>query len=222
MEATPLAGLWTEEAAVPAAVDSPGRAQYPLAMDAQQEAILLAQAREGNERSFEQVVLAHTPKVLNLAWRLTGQREEAEDIAQEAFLRLHRSLGSFRGESRVATWLYRTVTRLAIDHLRRERLKRRLFFFRQSEEDPDPFEIVPDPGNSPGDRVLCREAGRRLKRALGKLSARQRAVFTLRHFEELSLKEIAGLLELEEGTVKAHLHRAVSTLRQELKDYREV
>lgn len=187
-------------------------------MDGQTERILLDQAREGNPAGFEKLVLAHTAKTVNLAFRLVGNREEAEDIAQEAFLRLHRTLSSFRGESSVSTWLYRTVSRLAIDHLRREQIKRKLFFFRHTEEEVDPLEAVPDPGASPQDRALAAEAGTRLARALQRLSPRQRAVFTLRHQEEMTLKEVAAILDLEEGTVKAHLHRAVTLLRKELKD----
>jgi RNA polymerase sigma-70 factor (ECF subfamily) len=187
-------------------------------MDGQTERILLDQAREGNPAGFEALVLAHTAKTVNLALRLVGNREEAEDIAQEAFLRLHRALPTFRGESSVGTWLYRTVSRLAIDHLRREKIRRKLFFFRTTEEEADPVETVPDPGASPQDLLLAAEAGGRLTRALNRLSPRQRAVFILRHQEEMALKEVAAVLELEEGTVKAHLHRAVRVLRKELKD----
>jgi RNA polymerase sigma-70 factor (ECF subfamily) len=195
-------------------------------MDERTEKILLEGAREGDGTGFEGLVRAHTAKVISLAYRLVGHRDEAEDIAQEAFLRLYRTLPTFRGDSTVATWLYRTVSHLAIDHLRREQLRRKIFFLRRNtgdeEDDVDPMEVVPDPGASPRDLLLAREAGRRLSQALDKLSPRQRAVFVLRHQEELPLKEIARVLELEEGTVKAHLHRAVSTLRKELKDLNEV
>lgn len=190
-------------------------------MDARTEQTLLEQAREGDAAGFEGLVLAHTPRAVSLAWRLVGNRADAEEIAQEAFIRLYRSLSTFRGESSVATWLHRTVTRLAIDHLRREQLKRKIFFFRRSDEEADPMDVLPDPGASPQDRVIARETARRLSRALERLSPRQRAVFVLRHQEELPLKEIASLLELEEGTVKAHLHRAVRQLRRELEDREE-
>ncbi len=202
-------------------VDSLPGGQYPLAMEAAREHILVARAHEGDAASFEELVLSHTPRILNLAFRLVGDRDEAEDIAQEAFLRLHRSLGTFRGESRIGTWLYRTVTRLGIDHLRREKLKRNIFFFRRGEEDADPVETAPDHRGTPRDLLLAKEMGIRLRRALDRLSARQRTIFSLRHFEELPLKEIAGLLGLEEGTVKAHLHRALTALRRELKESRE-
>lgn len=187
-------------------------------MDTCSEKTLLARIREGDDAGFEELIAAHSSRVLSLAWRLTGDREEAGDIAQDAFLRLHRSIGDFRGDSSVATWLHRTVTRLAIDHLRRQKLRKRIFFFRRENEESDPLDFVPDPASSPSDRFFEGEIRIRLDRALQRLSARQRVVFTLRHYEEMTLKEIAATLELEEGTVKAHLHRAVRILRQELKD----
>ncbi|MCP3176069.1 sigma-70 family RNA polymerase sigma factor [Desulfuromonas sp. KJ2020] len=192
-------------------------------MDEGTEKIILEQILQGNDRAFEQLVQGHAAQILSLATRLIGDRDEAEDIAQEAFLRLHRSLGTFRGDSKISTWLYRTVSRLAIDHLRREQRRRKLFFFRKSddEEQPDPVESAAAPDPSPREALLAQETQRRLNTVLKKLSPRQRAVFILRHQEELPLKEIARILELEEGTVKAHLHRAVTVLRHELHDLKE-
>jgi len=189
-----------------------------LLVHPQTEKILLDQAREGQERAFTQLVEAHSERAIALAWRLVGHREDAEEIAQEAFLRLYHALATFRGESSVATWLYRTVSRLAIDHLRREQLKKRLFFFRSNEasERPDPLETAADPStNSPLDRLLAKEVANRMQLVLNQLPPQQKAVFVLRHLEELSLKEIAETLNLEEGTVKAHLHRAVGRFRKE-------
>jgi RNA polymerase sigma-70 factor (ECF subfamily) len=189
-------------------------------VDADEQA-LLERIRNGDDSGFEQLVKQHTGKIIGLAWRLVGNREEAEDLAQEAFLRLHRSLPDFRGDSRISTWLYRTTTRLAIDHLRRERIKRKLFFFRQNNDAPDPVELASDTRNDPGRELLAQEAMKSLRRSLGKLSPRQQVIFTLRHYEGLTLQEIAEHLGLEIGTVKAHLHRAVTQLRRDLADYRE-
>lgn len=177
------------------------------------EALLLARAQQGDAAAFERLVNDHMGRVLNLAWRMLGQRQEAEDIAQEAFLRLHRALPGLRGDCRVMTWLYRVVSRLVIDHIRREQVRRRLFFYRHSDEDPDPVSLCADPAASPREQLLGKEAQERLFCAMKQLSARQRAVFVLRHQEGLSLKEIAALLRIREGTVKVHLHRAVQFLR---------
>lgn len=189
--------------------------------ETRQKEILLEQIRAGHPTAFEQLVVSHAPKMVNLAYRLVGNREEAEDIAQEAFLRLHRTLDQFRGECSLNSWLYRIVSRLAIDYLRREKLRHKLFFFRHSNEEPDPLDIVAASGASSIDLLQGKETGRRMAVALKKLSARQRAVFVLRHQEGLPLKEIAAVLELEEGTVKSHLHRAIRFLRVELADLYE-
>jgi RNA polymerase sigma-70 factor (ECF subfamily) len=189
-----------------------------FAMLPETEKIFLDQARNGEERAFAQLVEAHSDRVIALAWRLVGHRQEAEEVAQEAFLRLYQSLATFRGESSIATWLYRTVSRLAIDHLRRERLKRKLFFFRGNEalEQPDPLETTPDASSpSPLDRLLAKELAGRMQQVLNQLPPQQKAVFVLRHLEERSLREIAEILGLEEGTVKTHLHRAVGRFRKE-------
>lgn len=190
-------------------------------MDVRTEKILLARISDGDETGFGELMAAHSPRLLSLAWRLTGNREDAEDIVQEAFLRLHRSLGRFRGDSSVATWLYRTTTRLAIDQMRRRKLRDKIFFFRRDSEEPDPVEIAADSDATPAERLLASETRRLLKRTLQGLSPRQQAVFKLRHYEGLPLREIALLLELEEGTVKAHLHRAVAFLRQAVKKAEE-
>ena len=189
-------------------------------MDARTEYILVQQVVAGNTADFEKIVATYSPKIIRLAYRLVGNREEAEDLAQEAFLRLYRALPSFRGDSTLGTWLYRAVSRLAIDFLRRESIRRKIFFFRRYEEE-DPGESVADSGASPRDTLLAAERQRRLQQALLQLSPQQRTVFVLRHDEELPLKEIAALLDLREGTVKTHLHRAVTMLRRELKDLSE-
>lgn len=185
-------------------------------IDSDREAFLLEQIREGDTARFEDLVRAQAPRAIRLAYRLVGNRADAEEIAQEAFLRFFAGIDKFRGECSVGTWIHRTVTRLAIDHLRRERLRRQIFFFRKEEDDPEPMDYVADPRPGPGDCLIGAETGRRLAKAMQKLPSRQRAVFVLRHQEELPLKEIASLLDLEEGTVKAHLHRAVMRLRREL------
>lgn len=185
------------------------------------EEILLERLRAGYPGAFEQLVADQAFRLINLAYRLVGSRAEAEEIAQEGFLRLHRSLDGFRGDCSLSSYLYRIVSRLSIDHLRREKLRRKLFFFRRQNEDLDPLDLVADPGASPRDNLQARETGQRLLQALDSLSARQRTVFVLRHQEGLSLREIAVTLKLEEGTVKAHLHRAVRALRIELEDLQE-
>jgi len=204
-----------------AIVDTPAGSRYPRQMVNIDEKALLERIRKGDESGFEEIVREHTGKLVGLAWRLVGTREDAEELAQEAFLRLHRSLPDFRGDSLIGTWLYRTTTRLAIDFLRRERIKRKVFFFRQDNDSPDPVELASDSRQTPGEIFQTQEAMRSLRKNLQKLSSRQQVVFMLRHYEGLALKEIAEHLDLETGTVKAHLHRAVTQLRKDLVEFRE-
>lgn len=204
-----------------ATVDTLRGSGYAHDMPETDEQLLLERIRCGDQLAFDQLVREQTGKILGLAWRLVGNREEAEDLVQEAFLRLHRALPEFRGDSRIGTWLYRTTTRLAIDHLRRERLRRRLFFFRSDNDAPDPVELAVDTRDNPGRKYQSKEAMRALRKALTRLSPRQQVIFALRHHEGLPLKEIAEHLGLETGTVKAHLHRAVSQLRTDLDEHYE-
>ena len=204
-----------------AIVDTSAGSRYPRQMVNIDEKALLERIRRGDESGFEEIVREHTGKLVGLAWRLVGSREDAEELAQEAFLRLHRSLPEFRGDSLIGTWLYRTTTRLAIDFLRRERIKRKVFFFRQDNDSPDPVELASDSRQTPGEIFQTQEAMRSLRKNLQNLSSRQQVVFMLRHYEGLALKEIAEHLGLETGTVKAHLHRAVTQLRKDLVEFRE-
>jgi len=204
-----------------AAIDRSVTERYAQTMDAAQEQILLERIRSGDDTGFEILVKQHAERVTRLAWRLLGRREDAEDLAQEAFLRLHRALPTFRGDSRISTWLYRTVTRLAIDQMRRDRLRQRLFFTRRQTDDPDPVDLASDPRANPARDLRTKQAMQKLQSALADLSPRQCAIFNLRHYEGLTLKEIAALLDLGEGTVKSHLHRAVTSLRKELSDFHE-
>ena len=199
-----------------AAVDTLAGGGYALPMNIRDETILLDQARNGCEQSFEILVRQNSEKMIRLAWRMVNNRSDAEDIVQEAFLRLYRSLSSFRGDSRISTWLYRTVSRLSIDYLRREKLKRRLFFFKPRDDAADPFEQAASGETAQDELAIAREQLADVHHALGNLSARQRAVLTLRHQEELPLREIAEILGLTEGSVKVHLHRAVQNLRAAL------
>lgn len=198
-------------------VDTITATRYALPMQRDSEYILVQQAQDGNETAFAQLIDAHSEKIIQLAWRLIGNRSEAEEISQEAFLRLFKSLATFRGDSSVGTWLYRTTSRLAIDHLRREKLKRKLFFFRgEDDERSDPVELAVDPSASAQELLEAQETAKQVQQVLERLPARQKAVFVLRHQEGLPLKEIAAMLGLSEGTVKTHLHRAVSQFRNEL------
>jgi RNA polymerase sigma-70 factor, ECF subfamily len=196
--------------------------EWAVNTSAAEEAALLERIRQGNTAAFDKLVRDHLPRVVNLAYRLLGDRNEAEDIAQEAFLRLHRSLPNFRGECLVMTWLYRVVSRLVVDHLRRERLRRRLFFFRRDEEDPDPVDTFADTAPSPRDQLLARETEKRLFMSPSASCRPASGRYLSCGIRKACLSaRSATCWVLREGTIKAHLHRAVQVLRKELNDWQE-
>ena len=143
-----------------------------------------------------------------LALRIVGSESDAEEAAQDAFVRIWRALPQFRGESKFSTWLYRVVVRCAYDASARVRARRGREEPLESETGAalEPAWDPPDPG--------ARERERRVAGLLERLTDVQRAAVTLYYFEDRSVDEVARALDLPEGTVKTHLHRARAALRQ--------
>lgn len=171
------------------------------------EAALIGRARQGDPQAFEGLVLRYQRYVYNLALRVVGNPMDAEDIAQQAFVRAWRGLPQFKGEAHFSTWLYRIVTNVCYDHL--PRIKRDLTTL----EPDDVIEDVPDEQQGVERTVLTDEECRLLHEALNKLPESYRLLLTLRHLQELSYEEIAGVTGMPLGTVKTGIFRA----RQKLK-----
>ena len=163
---------------------------------------LLEACRQGDRRAFEELVRQTHRRVYSLAYRLVGDRSEAEDVAQEAYLRIHRGLAGFREEARFETWMYRVVTNCAMTHLR----KRGRFGEVVSDEALDT--PVPDRAS---DLAIDRDE---LSRGLASLPAGQRTALVLKDVYGLSCREIGEELGIEEGAVKVRLHRARRRLKE--------
>jgi len=181
---------------------------------------LIREAQEGNTAAFEELVRQYDRAVLRLAVHLTGSQEDGQDIYQEAFLRAYINLASFRFECSFYTWIYRIVTNLCLDHLRKRRSRSHdvtTAFFPDGEEE-SVLDRVPDhrPGASPERSFAGRELRATIVRALHRLSPRERVVFELKHYHGLRLRTVAGLLNTTEGTIKNTLFRATHKLRGEL------
>ncbi len=178
---------------------------------AEGESGLLDQARRGSLFAFEEIVRRYQRRVYATAYRIVRRHEVADDVAQEAFIRAHRSLGRFDTRRPFGPWICRIAANLAVNHVRSP----------QAREDALPDGRAETPSAAPGplQRVLDTEARAMLDRALGELPAEQRAVFCLRVFEELSYREIADALGIEMGTVMSRLSRAREKLREALGPY---
>lgn len=163
---------------------------------------------ESRAREFEAFVAEHRERAVGLAWRLLGgDGTAAEDVAQEAFVRAHRALPRFRGEARMSTWFHRIL-------LNEARRYRRWRWVRARREAAMPEEVEDGTANGNGDPSLRR----RIAEALAGLTARQREAFVLVHLEGFRVEEAARITGRATGTLKSHLHRALTALRAELRD----
>jgi RNA polymerase sigma-70 factor (ECF subfamily) len=183
------------------------------------ESRLIEQVRAGRTEAFDYFVHRYHRKITRVAYRLLRDSGEADCAAQESFLKAYQNLNDFREGSTFETWLTRICINWCKDRLKRRRL---VFYFHQApasaEEETGPRELAAHPDPSPERRAMSREIRDRLSTAMEALSPRQRTVFVLKHFEELSIPEIAGLTGLDTGTIKSHLFRASRKIRERLED----
>jgi len=185
---------------------------------------LIRQAQMGDTTAFEELVRQYDRAVLRLAVHLTGSQEDGRDIYQEAFLRAYINLASFRFECSFYTWIYRIVTNLCLDFLRKKSTRARdLTTTLSSDGEEEPIlDRLPDhrASASPERNMMSRDLRRTILRALEALSARERMVFELKHYHGLRLRTVAGILNTSEGTIKNTLFRATHKLRHQLADAR--
>ena len=188
------------------------------------DAELIREAQRGNRAAFEELVRLYDQAVLRLALRLTGSEQEARDIYQEAFLKAYRYLGGFRFECSFYTWIYRIVSNLCLDHLRRKEVRKEdpPVVMDQKGQQINLLEQVADErsGASPERDLLRRELGARIAAALNKLTPRERLVFEMKHYQGLRLRTIGEALNTTEETAKNTLFRATQKLRAALADAR--
>jgi len=198
-----------------------GGAGCPVGVD---DSSLIREAQLGNTAAFEELVRQYDRSVLRLAVHLTGSQEDGQDIYQEAFLRAYINLPRFRFECSFYTWIYRIVTNLCLDHLRRKNFSRRNVFTAVSRDGnpEDVLNYVPDqrPDANPEHSLVGRELRECILQALGKLSPRERVVFELKHYHGLKLRTVAGIMNTTEETIKNTLFRATHKLRTQLAEIR--
>ena len=177
-------------------------------MTREEEERVIARVLEGDGNAFESLVLANQRKVYNLCLKMTGNPSDAEDLAQDAFIRAYHSLGSFKGDSSFTKWLYRLTTNVCIDHLRREK-RRDIGSLTYQDEAGTVQELeVPDMRFTPEPALERREVEEGISRGLKSLSAEHREILIMREIEGLSYEEIGAILGLTPGTVKSRISRA--------------
>jgi RNA polymerase sigma-70 factor, ECF subfamily len=178
--------------------------------------LTMATTDENAAQEFSRVVERHRPQIFRFLLASTRDLDLAETLTQECFLKAHRNWSSFRGESSAVTWLMRIAINLQKDHWR----NRRMQFWRQTRTNAvdldEASDWLPSAEGSQEQKLLARERVAQVWQAVKGLSERQRTVFLLRYVEELELSEIAHTTGLSEGTVKAHLSRALGRVRAEL------
>jgi RNA polymerase sigma-70 factor (ECF subfamily) len=174
---------------------------------------LISRAAGGDPTAFQALVERHRSMVYRVAYQFAGNHHDAEDIAQEVFIKVYRSLDRFRQDAQVTSWMYRIVMNACIDHRRRQRPAIAAPFGEEAEQ-----RMLNTPEDTPGpeDRAYAGELGQVLESEIGRLPNGQRIVFVMRHHQGMKLCEIAEALGLAEGTVKRQLHAAVHRLRHAL------
>src|SRR6202453_287304 len=188
------------------------------------ETELIREAQKGSRSAFEALVRQYDQAVLRLALRLTGSEQDAQDIHQEAFLKAYRYLANFRFECSFYTWIYRIVTNLCLDHLRRRKARRedQAVMIDSSGEEMDLMTNGSDDrsGANPARELDRKFLGQRILMALDELTPRERMVFELKHYQGLRLRTIGEMLNTTEETAKNTLFRATKKLRLKLAELR--
>jgi RNA polymerase sigma-70 factor, ECF subfamily len=194
-------------------------AQAAVRMD---EPELIRAAQRGDQRAFEQLVRLYDQNVLRLAMNLLRSPEDANDIYQEAFLRVYKNLHTFRFDCSFHTWLYRIVTNLCLDALRKRRVRREEdTVVETSEGFLDRMDTVEESraDGDPQRQLLSRQLRARIRLVLDGLTPRERAVFEMRHYQGLRLRAIGDMLGTSEEAAKNCLFRATQKMRAALGDF---
>jgi RNA polymerase sigma-70 factor, ECF subfamily len=179
-----------------------------------EDAAAVAKARAGDREAFRLLVERHSHALFRLAFRMTGNEHDAEDVVQEAFIKAYRSLDRFEDRSQVGSWLYRITSNCAFDLLRSRQRRERLVD--GSAPDEEVLDLAASTDPDPERLLASADVRRRIDVALARMSARERSAFVLRHFEGRSLDEIGRALGQDTSATKQSILRAVRKVRQVL------
>lgn len=175
---------------------------------------LVRLAKKGDTDAFEQLVEMHSSRIYSIALRMVGNPVDAEDLAQEAFLRIWRGLEGFNMDAKFSTWAYRLTTNVCIDYLRKEKKNNNVPLFTEDDEGEETELQIPDQRYNPEQKMEQEQLRRLVEQAMNSLEPQYRQILTLRELGGLSYDEISRQLDLKEGTVKSRIARAREQMRR--------
>lgn len=181
---------------------------------------LIRRLKDRDERAFSELIEEQGDRVFNLCFRMLGNRQEAEDLAQEVFITVFKSVDSFRGDSKLSTWLYRIASNLSknrIKYLARRHDRSKVEFDEGVDRNAASDSLTsPKQEKRPDENMEGQQLEQIMQKAISELEEEHRILIVLRDIEELSYEEICEITELAEGTVKSRLHRARLALRKKM------
>jgi len=186
-----------------------------------EELRLINRVKEGDFTAFRQIMETHQEKIYYLAYDMTNNHQDAEDLSQEVFLKAYHSLKKFRGDAKLSSWLYRIAVNTCIDKIRKKKEVPVLINDEKENDEWTSTHYVVDDSVDPENVAESGIMQKHIHHAMQKLSPREKSVFVLRHYNDLQLKEISDILNLSLGTVKSLVFRAVKKLKEELAFYRQ-
>ena len=189
------------------------------------DADVVALAQQGREAAFREIVRRYERPIFSLIFRMVRDREIAEDLSQDTFIKVLNHVDKYRPEFKLSSWLFKIANNVAIDHLRRRQLDTvsidgSRHAATQAEAEATRFDVEAR-GETALEEMESRELGSSIERAIAKLRPEYRSCIMLRHVEGRSYEEIAATLDLPLGTVKTYIHRARHELREELQHLKE-
>ena len=175
--------------------------------------------KEGDKNAFAALVDRYKDMVFTLSLKMLKDRQEAEEVSQDSFLKVYKSLDRYKGESKFSTWLYRITVSKAMDHIRKKKRKKRFAFIQSLYGKNDKPVIDPPDFFHPGISMENKENAAVLFKAMEQLPPNQKTAFVLNKVEGLSYMEISDVMKITDSAVDALLHRAKANLKKILKDY---
>lgn len=178
------------------------------------EDFLIQELKEGKDLAFKTIVDEYQNMVYNTCLAIVKSEEDAEDIAQEVFVQVYQSIKSFKGESKLSTWIYRIATTKSLDHERKKKRKKRFGFVKSIFGEDSEIIINPPDFNHPGVALDKKENAAKLFKAIDKIPENQRIAFLLNKVEGLSYQEVSQVLQVSVSSIESLLHRAKNNLRK--------